>query len=96
MGPLRILVGSGALAVVGIGITMARGGDFMVSRVLFWAAGIIAGGYEFWWQLTTTDPLIVRVGDGLAVGIAVFVILPMLFRWLDRLQAKAGNSPAGT
>jgi len=51
MGLLHVLAGSGALALVGIGIAMARFDEFKVARALFWAAGLVAGSADFWWQL---------------------------------------------
>jgi uncharacterized membrane protein len=96
MGLLHVLAGSGALALVGIGLAMARFDEFKVARALFWAAGLVAGSADFWWQLTTSDPGIVRALCGIVVGIAVFVLLPMLLRWLNRLEAKAGALTAST
>jgi hypothetical protein len=95
MGLLRILAGSGALALVGIGLAMARFAEFKVARYLFWAAAIVAGLEEFWWQLTTSDPLALRIIYGLIAGVAVFVFVPMLLRWLCRQETKAGKVPAG-
>src|SRR5277367_4574798 len=95
MGLLHVLAGSGALALVGIGIAMARFDEFKVARALFWAAGLVAGSADFWWQLTTSDPGFVRAPCGIVVGVAVFVLLPMLLRWLKRLETKAETLTAG-
>jgi hypothetical protein len=93
MGLLHILAGSGALALVGLGLAMARFDEFKVARLLFWAAGVVAGIADFWWQFTTTDLALMRIGSGLIVGIAVFVLLPMLLRWLKKRETKAGIPP---
>jgi hypothetical protein len=96
MGLLQILTGSGALALVAIAIAMIRLNEFGIAFWLLWAAGIVAVTAGLWWELTTTDPTVIRMGAGLVAGVAVFVILPMLFRWLDRLKLKAGISPLDT
>ena len=96
MGLLHALAGSGALALVGIGLAMARFDEFKAARALFWAAGIVAGSADFWWQLTTSDPGLVRALCGIVVGIAVLVLLPMLLRWLDSLETKGATLTAGT
>jgi len=96
MGFLQILTGSGALALVALGLAMARFDELRTAYWLFWAAGIVATIAGLWWELTSADPAVVRVGSGLVAGIAVFVFLPMLFRWLSRREMKAGASPLDT
>jgi hypothetical protein len=96
MGLLHTLSGSGALALVGMGLAMARFDEFRTARLLFWAAGMVAATEDLWWQLTTNDPVVIRIASGLVVGIAVFVLLPMLFRWLNRLELKAALPPSNS
>jgi hypothetical protein len=93
MGLLHTLVASGGLTLVGIGLAMVRFDEFKVARGLFWSAGILAGGADFWWQLTTTDSISTRIGTGLVVGLAIFVFLPMLLRWLTEREKKDGTPP---
>jgi hypothetical protein len=93
MGLLHILAGSGALALVSIGLAMLRFDEFKVARYLFWAAGAVAGFTDFWWQLTTTASAPVRIGSGLVAGVAIFVLLPMLLRWLKKRETIAGAQP---
>jgi hypothetical protein len=94
MGILYILTGTGALALISVGLAMARFDEFRAAYWLFWVSGIVAtiGGVS--WELTTLEPALIRVGSGLVAGVAVFVFLPMLFRWLNERRLKAGKPPA--
>lgn len=86
MWPLHILAGSGALALIGIGLSMARFDEYRAAYWLFVSAGAVASVGELWWGATTGDPIIVRMMSGAVTGIAVFVILPMLFSWLSKRE----------
>jgi len=96
MGLLQILSGSGALALAAIGIAMTGRNEFTAAYWLFWAAGITATIAGLWYELTSLDPAPLRYGSGFVAGIAVFVVLPMLFRWLHRQKMKAGVLPPDT
>jgi len=61
---------------------MVKFDELRVAWWMFLAAGAVGGGQDFWWQLTTTDPPFMRVITGLVAGVAVCVLLPILFRWL--------------
>jgi hypothetical protein len=87
MGMLQILTGTGGLALVALGLAMVRFDELRAAYWLFWAAGIVTTIGGVWWELTTTDPAPVRIVSGLTAGIAVFVLLPMLFRWLSRRES---------
>jgi hypothetical protein len=84
MGLLQILTGSGALALVALGLAMARFDELTAALCLFWAAGIVATLAGTWYELTTSDPAIIRVPCGMTAAVAVFVLLPMLIRWLRK------------
>ena len=96
MGLLQILTGSGAIALVALGLAMARFDEFRVALWLFWASGIVATIAGIWYELTTSDQAIIRVPCGLVAGVAVFVFLPMLVRWLRRRELKVGRRPINT
>ena len=84
-----ILTGSGALALVALGLAMARFDEFRVAYWLFMAAGIVATFGGLWYGFTTNDSPPLRLTGELVTGIGVFVLLPMLFRWLKRRIMKA-------
>jgi hypothetical protein len=69
---------------------MIRLNAFTAAYWLFWIAGIWATVGALSYEFTTLDPAPIRIGSGLAVGIVVFVLLPMLFRWLRKLKMKVG------
>jgi hypothetical protein len=92
MGLLQILTGSGALALVGLSLAMARFDELKAAYWLFWAAGTVATIGGLWYEFTTLDPAPIRIGSGLIAGVGVFVFLPMLFRWLKRIQVKDGTA----
>jgi len=96
MGLFTILTGSGAFALAAFGLAMARFDELKLSRGLFWTSGIAATTGGLWWELTTTEPAALRVGAGITTGIAVFVVLPMVFRWLRRLETQTGSPPSDT
>jgi hypothetical protein len=96
MGFLQILSGSGALALIALGVAMIRLDEFKVAYWLFWAAGVTATLAGLWYEMTSLDPALIRVGSGLIGGIAVFVVLPMGFRWLNRITLKAGTKRLDT
>lgn len=88
MSPMLILTNSGAMALVALGIAMVRADEFKAARWLFWAAGAVATLYGLWWELTTLDPLLLRILYGAVTAVAVCVLLPMLFEWLSRKERE--------
>jgi hypothetical protein len=81
-----------AVALIGIGLGMIRLEEFRVARVLFWAAATLLSITDFAWQLVTDSPFWFRAFNGFVVSIAVFVIFPMLLRWLRQRETKAAIS----
>jgi hypothetical protein len=90
MGVMQILTGTGALTFVALGLAMARFEELTAAYWLFWASAASATWGGLWWELTSLDTLPIRMAAGFVTGIFVFVILPMLFRWLHKRQVKAG------
>jgi hypothetical protein len=80
-----------AALFVATGFTMVRFDEFVVARVLFWSAAVIFGAQQFVWQLVTVTPWWFRFSAGVLTGLAVFVIFPMVLRWLCRREMKAGS-----
>jgi len=54
MGFLQILSGTGALALVAIGLAMARFDELRTAYWLFWTAGIVATVSGLWWAHPTS------------------------------------------
>jgi hypothetical protein len=90
MGFFQIISGSGTLALA-LGVwTMASRSEFGWAYWLFWASAVVAAVSAFWYGLTTFDPWPLRIGSEAVAGLFIGVVLPMLFRWMQKQKAKAG------
>jgi hypothetical protein len=90
MGILQIVSGTGAIALVGLGLALARFDELRSAYWLFWASGVVATLGAFWYGLTTLDPWPLRIGSEAVAGLYIGIALPMLFRWLRIQKVKAG------
>jgi hypothetical protein len=80
------------IALVGIGLGMIRLEEFKVARALFWGAGIFLAVTDFVWQLVTDSPFVVRALNGSVAGIVIFLIFPILLRWLRNRELRFNTS----
>jgi hypothetical protein len=65
---------------------------YQMARILFWVAAISLGCTDFAWQLTTDKPAWFRVTAGVFVSLALFVVFPMLLRWVRNRERSDGAS----
>jgi FtsH-binding integral membrane protein len=69
----------------GVMVSIAKP-DYRLGRILFWVSALLLGVVDFAWQLTTDKPAWFRVLAGLSVAFSVFVILPMLLKWIRKRE----------
>jgi hypothetical protein len=92
----QLVTGFGALAFVGVGLSMARFDEFCAAFWLFVMAGLVAILGGAWGEVCSVDSFFVRAINTVIAALAAFVICPILIVWLQRKEsAWLSKQPPG-